>query len=181
MSTFRRLNRGLVVSRLLPPSFELPSCREHAVQPELRPDNCIPAAGVRRSVGRQPLFADRRVLDHCIARRCPTVAGFMYVTLASLAAGVTVRTFMRRFSRLALAFSRKFQFLSAAIAGFVAYCNFCWRTRFGNNSEQPGRMHQKESALLRLGPRSRVVSARPRLSYRTLSQLTPSLATRFQA
>ena len=40
---------------------------------------------------------------------------------------LTIRTFMRRFTRLALGFSKKWENLEAAINLHVAYFNFCWR------------------------------------------------------
>jgi len=40
---------------------------------------------------------------------------------------LTIRTFMRRFTRLALGFSKKFENLEAAINLHVAYFNYCWR------------------------------------------------------
>lgn len=40
---------------------------------------------------------------------------------------LTVRTFMRRFTRLALGFSKKLENLQAACALHMAYYNFCWR------------------------------------------------------
>ncbi len=40
---------------------------------------------------------------------------------------LTVRTFIRRFIRLSLGFSKKLANLEAAIALFVAHYNFCWR------------------------------------------------------
>ena len=40
---------------------------------------------------------------------------------------LTIRTFMRRFTRLALGFSKKFDNLEAAVNLHVAYFNFCWR------------------------------------------------------
>ena len=40
---------------------------------------------------------------------------------------LTVRTFMRRFTRLALGFSKKLENLEAACALHLAYYNFCWR------------------------------------------------------
>lgn len=40
---------------------------------------------------------------------------------------LTVRTFIRRFTRLSLGFSKKLANLEAAIALFVAHYNFCWR------------------------------------------------------
>jgi IS1 family transposase len=40
---------------------------------------------------------------------------------------LTIRTFMRRFTRLALGFSKKFENLEAAVSLHMAYYNFCWR------------------------------------------------------
>lgn len=40
---------------------------------------------------------------------------------------LTIRTFMKRFTRLALGFSKKFENLEAAVALHMAYYNFCWR------------------------------------------------------
>jgi len=40
---------------------------------------------------------------------------------------LTIRTFMKRFTRLALGFSKKFENLEAACAMHLAYYNFCWR------------------------------------------------------
>jgi IS1 family transposase len=40
---------------------------------------------------------------------------------------LTVRTFMKRFTRLALGFSKKLAYLEAATALHMAYYNFCWR------------------------------------------------------
>ncbi len=40
---------------------------------------------------------------------------------------LTVRTFIRRFTRLSLGFSKKLENLEAAIALHTAYYNFCWR------------------------------------------------------
>lgn len=39
---------------------------------------------------------------------------------------LTIRTFMRRFTRLALGFSKKIENLEAAVNLHVAYFNFCW-------------------------------------------------------
>lgn len=47
---------------------------------------------------------------------------------------LTVRTFMKRFTRLALGFSKKLDNLKAAVALFVAHHNFCWRLREKGNS-----------------------------------------------
>jgi IS1 family transposase len=40
---------------------------------------------------------------------------------------LTIRTFMRRFTRLAMGFSRKFENLEHAVNLHMAYFNFCWR------------------------------------------------------
>jgi hypothetical protein len=40
---------------------------------------------------------------------------------------LTVRTFIRRFTRLSLGFSKKLENPQAAIALFICYYNFCWR------------------------------------------------------
>ncbi len=40
---------------------------------------------------------------------------------------LTIRTFMKRFARLALGFSKKFANLEAAVNLHMAYYNFCWR------------------------------------------------------
>ncbi|MCH8830269.1 MAG: hypothetical protein IID45_11895 [Planctomycetes bacterium] len=47
---------------------------------------------------------------------------------------LTIRTFMRRFTRLALGFSKKLENLEAAVQLFLAYYNFCWRPRENGNS-----------------------------------------------
>ncbi len=39
---------------------------------------------------------------------------------------LTIRTFMKRFARLGLGFSKKLENLAAATALHVAYFNFCW-------------------------------------------------------
>ena len=40
---------------------------------------------------------------------------------------LTIRTFLRRFTRLALGFSKKIENLEAAVNLYMAYYNFCWR------------------------------------------------------
>ena len=42
---------------------------------------------------------------------------------------LTTRTFMKRFTRLALGFSKKLENLKAATALHIAHYNFCWRLR----------------------------------------------------
>lgn len=53
---------------------------------------------------------------------------------------LTIRTFMKRFARLSIAFSKKFECLAAAVAMFAAYYNFCWRTRYPDDSGKAGRL-----------------------------------------
>ena len=49
---------------------------------------------------------------------------------AALAAlTLTIRTFVKRFARLSLGFSKKLEYLAAAVAVHVAHFNFCWRPR----------------------------------------------------
>jgi len=49
---------------------------------------------------------------------------------------LTLRTFMKRFSRLSMGFSKKLPNLAAAVAIQVAYYNFCWRLRRPGKSGQ---------------------------------------------
>jgi hypothetical protein len=42
---------------------------------------------------------------------------------------LTIRTFMKRFTRLSLGFSKKLENLAATVALHMAYYNFCWRNR----------------------------------------------------
>jgi hypothetical protein len=42
---------------------------------------------------------------------------------------LTIRTLMKRFTRLSLGFSKKLENLEAACVMFLAYNNFVWRTR----------------------------------------------------
>ena len=49
---------------------------------------------------------------------------------------LTLRTFMRRFTRLTVGFSKKLPNLAAAVALQVAYYNFCWRLRRPGKSGQ---------------------------------------------
>ena len=50
----------------------------------------------------------------------------------------TIRTFTKRLSRLTYAFSKKLENHEAAIAMFIAYYNFVWRTRYPDNSGRSG-------------------------------------------
>jgi hypothetical protein len=49
---------------------------------------------------------------------------------------LTLRTFMKRFTRLSMGFSKKLSNLAAAAALQVAYYNFCWRLRMPGKSGQ---------------------------------------------
>ena len=60
---------------------------------------------------------------------------------------LTIRTLMRRFTRLALGFSKKLENLEAACAMFMAYYNFCWRTRYPDRSGRCGRRRPPAAML----------------------------------
>jgi hypothetical protein len=60
---------------------------------------------------------------------------------------LTIRTLMRRFTRLALGFSKKLENLEAAVAGFLAYYNFCWRTRYPDHSGKSGQRRPPAAML----------------------------------
>jgi hypothetical protein len=47
---------------------------------------------------------------------------------------LTVRTLLKRFTRLSLGFSKKLENLEAACAMFLCFYNFCWRTRMPGKS-----------------------------------------------
>ena len=52
---------------------------------------------------------------------------------------LTIRTLMKRFTRLSLGFSKKLENLAACVAIFMAYYNFVWRTRYPDWSGKRGR------------------------------------------
>ncbi len=60
---------------------------------------------------------------------------------------LTVRTFLRRFTRLSLGFSKKFECLAGAVALFACYYNFVWRTRYPDDSGQSGRKRPTAAML----------------------------------
>lgn len=60
---------------------------------------------------------------------------------------MTIRTFMRRFTRLSLGFSKKLENLAAAVSLFVAYYNFCWRIRYPDDSGMSGRRRSPAAML----------------------------------
>ncbi|TXT21073.1 MAG: hypothetical protein FD138_4109 [Planctomycetota bacterium] len=51
----------------------------------------------------------------------------------------TTRMFVKRFCRLTLAFSKKLANLNAAVSLYIAYFNWCWRSR-GNDGPECGRL-----------------------------------------
>ena len=53
---------------------------------------------------------------------------------------LTIRTLLKRFTRLNLGFSKKLENLQATVSMFVAYYNWCWRTRYPDYSSQSGRL-----------------------------------------
>lgn len=60
---------------------------------------------------------------------------------------LTIRTLLRRFTRLALGFSKKLESLEAAVACFMAYYNFCWRTRYPDHSGKRGKRRPPAAML----------------------------------
>jgi IS1 family transposase len=56
---------------------------------------------------------------------------------------LTIRTLLKRFTRLSLGFSKKLENLEAACAMFLCFYNFCWRTRM---PEKSGR-YRKPAAM----------------------------------
>lgn len=65
----------------------------------------------------------------------------------------TIRTFMRRFTRLSNGFSKKFENLQAAVAMFMAHYNFVWRTRYPNKSGQSGRKRPTAAMMAKITDR----------------------------
>lgn len=53
---------------------------------------------------------------------------------------LTIRTLLKRFTRLSVGFSKKLRNHEAAINVFVAYYNFVWRTRYPDDSGRPGKL-----------------------------------------
>lgn len=51
----------------------------------------------------------------------------------------TTRLFMKRFNRLTYCFSKKLENLAAATAMHLAYYNWCWQSRYPDNSGKRGR------------------------------------------
>ena len=66
---------------------------------------------------------------------------------------LTIRTFMRRFTRLSLGFSKKLENLAAATALHFAYFNYVWRPRFSDDSGKPGRLRVTPAMAAKVTPR----------------------------
>jgi hypothetical protein len=64
----------------------------------------------------------------------------------------TIRTFMNRFCRLTYCFSKKLANHEAAIAMFIAYYNFVWRTRHTDQSGKPGKLRPTAAMMAKVVP-----------------------------
>lgn len=62
-------------------------------------------------------------------------------------ANLTIRTLMKRFTRLGLGFSKKLENHVAACAMYFAYYNWCWRTRYPDDSGKCGRLRPPPAML----------------------------------
>jgi IS1 family transposase len=60
---------------------------------------------------------------------------------------LTIRTLLKRFTRLSVGFSKKLANHTAAINVFVAYYNFVWRTRYPDDSGKPGKLRPPAAML----------------------------------
>lgn len=60
---------------------------------------------------------------------------------------LTIRTFVKRFTRLSLGFSKKLENLCAAVSLHMAYHNCCWRPRFPDGSGMTGRRRPTPAML----------------------------------
>lgn len=59
----------------------------------------------------------------------------------------TIRTLLKRFTRLSLGFSKKLDNLQAACSMLLAYYNFVWRTRYPDRSGQAGRLRSTAAMM----------------------------------
>lgn len=69
---------------------------------------------------------------------------------------LTIRTFMKRFARLSLGFSKKFECLDAACSMYLAYYNWIWRTRYPDGSGKAGK--RRPPAAMAAGLTDRLIS-----------------------
>jgi IS1 family transposase len=65
----------------------------------------------------------------------------------------TIRTLLKRFTRLSQGFSKKLENLEAAVAMFFAFYNFCWRTRHADKSGQCGRLRPPAAMMAKVTDR----------------------------
>ncbi len=65
---------------------------------------------------------------------------------------LTIRALMKRFTHLCLGFSKKLENLEAACAMFLAYYNFCWRTRYPDHSGKPGKRRPPAAVMAGVVP-----------------------------
>jgi hypothetical protein len=68
----------------------------------------------------------------------------------------TIRTLLKRFTRLSPAFSKTLENLQAACSMLLAYYNFVSRTRYPDQSGQPGRL--RPTAAMMAGVTNRLWS-----------------------
>jgi IS1 family transposase len=66
---------------------------------------------------------------------------------------LTVRTLLKRFTRLSLGFSKKLDNLEAAVAMFMAYYNLVWRTRHDDDSGMEGKLRPTAAMMARVTDR----------------------------
>lgn len=60
---------------------------------------------------------------------------------------LTIRTFMKRFVRLSLGFSKKFEALAGAVAIFAVHHNWLWRSRYPDDRGRPGKCRPPAAML----------------------------------
>ena len=80
-------------------------------------------------------------LSHCDRRRVQFVENLMTICTSHVERfNCTTRMFVKRFCRLTLAFSKKLANLDAAINLYIAYYNWCWRSRGKDGKGTCGRL-----------------------------------------
>jgi IS1 family transposase len=78
-------------------------------------------------------------LADCDRRRMQYVDDLMTICTSHIERfNCTTRMFVKRFTRLTLCFSKKLENLQAAVALYIAYYNWCWRSR-ENDGEKCGK------------------------------------------
>lgn len=79
-------------------------------------------------------------ITHCDRRRVQFIDDLMTICTSHIERfNCTTRQFVKRFCRLTLAFSKKLANLEAAVSMYVAYYNWCWRSRV-NDDQKGGRL-----------------------------------------